>query len=106
MKKSYIILKDLKNELKSKFGNNILEVILFGSRAHGNHKKYSDYDILIVLNNKVDWKDEREISNTCYEIDLKYDIIIDEHLISKKELNTIRGQQPIFLTAIKKGVYA
>ena len=106
MKNNINILKDLKTVLKSRFGDNISDVILFGSRATGNPKKYSDYDILIVLNNKADWKYEREISNICYQIELKYDIIADEHLISKTELKSIRGQQPIFLTAIEKGVYA
>ena len=33
-------------------------------------------------------------------------IIIDAHLISLKELKTIRGKQPIFKKTIKTGVYA
>jgi hypothetical protein len=39
-------------------------------------------------------------------MDLKYDIIIDVHLISQSELKTIKGKQPIFTKAIQTGLYA
>jgi len=81
-------------------------VILFGSRAAHNSSEISDYDILIVLNSKYNWKLKSEIIDLCYDIDLKYDIIIDPHIISVLELNELRGRQPIFSKAIKSGVYA
>jgi len=37
------------------------------------------------------------------EIQLK---MLDVHIISNNELKTIRGKQPIFVNAIKSGVYA
>lgn len=50
--------------------------------------------------------DENRILDICYEIDLKYDIIIDAHLLSEKELESIRGRQPVYITALKNGIYA
>jgi uncharacterized protein len=102
-----IILSDLKQNLKNQLGNNLNNLILFGSHAKGNANDYSDYDILVVLNDKYTWKDEKRISDTCYSIDLKYDIFTDIHIISSYELNyTIRGKEPLFINAIKNGVYA
>jgi len=66
----------------------------------------SDYDILIVVKNRTDWKLERQISDICYEIDLKYNIITDTHILSEDELNKPRGRQPIFVNAINKGYHA
>ncbi len=100
------ILSDLIALLSSKLSDNLQDIVLFGSRSVGNHQKDSDYDILIVLKQKVDWKKEREISDWCYEIDLKYNIITDAHIISQNELSTLRGKQPIFANAISKGVHA
>jgi predicted nucleotidyltransferase len=100
------ILTAVSDLLKTKLSDNLKEVVLFGSRASGKPHQNSDFDILIVLKNKLDWKQEREISDLCYEIDLKYNIITDTHIISEAELATLRGKQPIFVNAIEKGFHA
>jgi len=100
------ILNDLKKELKSRFGDKIKDVILFGSHASGGANEYSDYDILIILNSDYDAKFEDQVIDTCYDIDLKYDILTDTHILSKNELNTLRGRQPVFTNAMKNGIYA
>jgi len=101
-----LVLNDLSNLLRNRFGDNLRDVVLFGSQANGTAHKDSDYDFLIVLKEKVDWKIEGEISDLCYEIDLKYDIITDIHILSEVELSTIRGRQPIFVDALANGLYA
>ncbi len=101
-----LIIKDLKKHLQKQFGDNIKDVILFGSHASNKFTNDSDYDILILLKNRPDWKLKRLISDYCYNIDLKYNIITDIHIISDPELNTLRGKQPIFYDAIHKGIHA
>ncbi len=57
------------------------EIILFGSRALGKEKSYSDYDILVIL--KIEEIDKSLISKwqiqirkTCAKADLDVDILI------------------------------
>lgn len=100
------ILSELKVLLKSRFSENLRDVVLFGSQVSKRQHKDSDYDILIVLKNKIDWREEREISDLCYNIELKYNIITDTHIISEPELSTLRGKQPLFINALEKGIYA
>lgn len=100
------IIKELKKSLQQHYSSDVQNVILFGSQLHNNTSKNSDYDILIVLKNKYTYKDEDQILNLCYDIDMKHDIFIDVHLLSQNELNTERGQQPIYINAINNGVYA
>ncbi|MEI6748727.1 MAG: nucleotidyltransferase domain-containing protein [Bacteroidota bacterium] len=100
------ILTELTDLLRTRLSDNLKDVVLFGSRADGKSNSGSDYDILIVLKDKADWKKEREISDLCYEIELKYNIITDTHIISEPEFSTLRGKQPIFLNALEKGYHA
>lgn len=106
MGKTQQILSDLKSLLSSKLGNNLKEIILFGSQAYGGATEDSDYDFLIILEETPDWKLKRKISEYCYELDLKYDTFLDIQVLGKKELETLRGSQPIFQMALKKGIYA
>lgn len=99
------ILKDLKNYLQKTYMDSVKNVILFGSQAYGKPTENSDYDILIVLEKDYNARDENKIYDLCYDMNLKYNIIIDAHLISEKELNTIKGKQLIFSKAIKSGIY-
>lgn len=101
-----VILRDLKDNLQIQYQDSLKNVILFGSQANDKAHSDSDYDILILLDSDYSGKDENKILEICYEIDLKYNIIIDAHLLSLKELSTIRGKQPIFVNAINSGIYA
>jgi predicted nucleotidyltransferase len=55
------ILSDLKNYLLINYGASVKDVILFGSQAHGEAKEYSDFDILIILDQDYTGKDENQI---------------------------------------------
>ena len=101
-----IVLKDLSHLLRSRFSDDLKDIVLFGSQAYGKAHKDSDYDILVILKQKADWKTEREISDMCYEINLKYNIITDTHVIGESELSTLRGKQPIYVNAIARGLHA
>ncbi len=100
------ILSDLKEYLIQNYYGSINEIVLFGSHARGQSTEDSDYDILIVLDNDYSTKDENIILDLCYDINLKYNILIDVHLLSKSELKSIRGKQPIFVNALKSGIHA
>ena len=105
MKNKIQIIQQLKKALKSKYGDRIKDVILFGSQASGTAAEHSDYDVLIIARAKPDWRFEREISDICYGIELEHDIFIDTLVISETELDTIRGKQPIYQNALKMGIY-
>jgi uncharacterized protein len=106
MQEHHKIITELKNRLQQVYGSKLGQVILFGSRALAEAEPCSDFDILVVLEEEYTNKDEDKILDICYDLDLKYNILIDMHLISERELTTIRGKQPIFANAFKKGIYA
>lgn len=106
MNKKENILRDLKNHLCQHFSDEILEVILFGSQAVNKENAGSDFDVLVILKSKYDWKIKEMIIDLCYDINLKYDIIIDVHILAKEEMNELRGKQPVYLNAIQKGIRA
>jgi predicted nucleotidyltransferase len=106
MSNNHKILADLKKLLKKNFGNLIKEVILFGSQSNNTNNNYSDYDILLIVNEKFDFRKENEIFDVCYEINLNYNILIDLHILAVDELDKPRGKQPIFTKAIEEGLYA
>jgi predicted nucleotidyltransferase len=95
---------ELKELLMQRFPDDIEKVILYGSRVTGEARKYSDYDILIILKNDYDWKFRDRIYDATYAIDLKHDIVTDMKFISTRDLNTIKGKQPFIQDALECGV--
>ena len=102
-----LVITELKRVLVSQFGDNIKDVILFGSQASGNSKEDSDYDILILLANDYDWKYQNLVFDKAFDVGLKYQVLFDLHLLSVNEKNnTLRGKEPIFVNALQKGIHA
>ncbi len=52
------ILVRLKRELVALYGPRLKQVLLYGSRARGDFREDSDYDVLIVLEEPFHWWDE------------------------------------------------
>ena len=65
------IAREYSTKVRAALGDRVRDIILFGSRARGEQKKYSDYDVLIVVD-----KRDREIVKTIRKIAVD---ILDEH---------------------------
>jgi predicted nucleotidyltransferase len=102
-----VIITELKRVLVSQFGDNIIDVILFGSQASGKSTEDSDYDILILVANDYNWKYQNLLFDKAFDVGLKYQVLFDLHLLSVNEKNNLlRGKEPIFINAMEKGIYA
>jgi len=53
----------------------VAKVILFGSKAHGDHNEHSDIDLLVVASKLLHWKEEKAIIGAFFDIGMKYDVI-------------------------------
>lgn len=66
-------LGELKQRLLKKFSD--VEIILYGSKVRGTSQEFSDIDLLIILNCKVNRKLKEEITKITYELELKHDVV-------------------------------
>lgn len=98
------IAKEIKQRLLQNFGDEINKVVLFGSQSRGTAADDSDYDILVVLEHEYDWRTRRQISHSCYDVDLEYDVLTDVKVISIDELHSAKGRQPFVINALKEGI--
>ncbi len=61
------------------------DIIFYGSRVRGEERKYSDWDFLILVDQKVDRNLTIKIRNCMYEIELETDEILSTIIRSKQD---------------------
>jgi predicted nucleotidyltransferase len=66
---------------------NIKSIILFGSRARGDFKNNSDWDLLIIVENRLSIKEKRELSKKIRTVLANLNIPSDVIIKSKIEIN-------------------
>ena len=85
-----------------KFQSHLKKIILFGSRARGNFYEGSDYDFLIVLDERKKVY-ENILLNIGVDFLNKYDILIGDIIYDEKEWES-RKRFPIGLNILKEGI--
>lgn len=81
------------------------EVILFGSRARGDAKKDSDWDILILVDKpKVTFKEKQIFWHKLYDVELETEQSFMTFVRSKNEWNTKHSVTPLYKNIQKEGV--
>lgn len=99
------IIGEIKNRLQDLYGEDLKDIIIYGSYARGEATKGSDIDIVVVLKEVKDIFEERDhILDCIYELNLKYDIVIS---IIPIEENRYKERESPFIKNIKKeGIHA
>jgi len=98
------IARSVKNQLNRKLGNNLVSVILYGSRAEGTAKKDSDLDLFLLMRKKPRYGSHQDdaivdVANKGLE---KYNIQISPVVYS---ITSYRKQNNLsFIKAVNKGV--
>jgi predicted nucleotidyltransferase len=93
------ILQELMDSCKKIIGKNLKAIVLFGSRASGTAKKYSDFDVLIIADDlPQDWRQRDAII-----LDLDRHGIFDLLLYTGEELeNAINAANPLIMSVFDR----
>jgi len=87
------IAKKIITEEIERFGLNVIKIILFGSRARGNFKKYSDWDLLVLVDKDIQPHQKREMTGEIYRLLAKledsYELIIKSQSSFEKKKHLI-----------------
>jgi predicted nucleotidyltransferase len=82
-KREELAIEEAARTLKSQFP--VEEIILFGSKARGNHDAFSDIDLLLVTTEPLHWKGEKAIVEILFDIGMTHDVIFTPLFVSKEE---------------------
>ncbi|RPH34048.1 MAG: nucleotidyltransferase domain-containing protein [Bacteroidales bacterium] len=81
------------------------EAFLFGSRARGDNRKDSDWDIIILIDsNKVTNEIEDSFRDELYNIELESGQIISTFIYSKIYWKTSLVYSPLYKSVNKEGI--
>lgn len=81
------------------------EIYLYGSRARGDAKKASDWDLLILLNtNTVSFEYETKIMDDFYNIELETGEVITPLVYSKSDWLNHHSVTPLYENIEKEGI--
>ena len=80
------------------------EIILYGSRARGDDRPDSDWDILILTDYPVDLEKERKFRNNLYDLELETGESFSLFIYSKSDWTTKQRITPFYHNVIQEGV--
>lgn len=80
------------------------EIILYGSRARGDERTDSDWDILVLTNYPIDVETERKFRNKLYDLELFSGESISFFLYSKNEWETKHRISPFYNNVTQEGI--
>lgn len=80
------------------------EVILYGSRARGDEREYSDWDILILTDYPADLAIEGKFRDKLYDLELETGESFSVFAYSKDEWYTRQKSSPFFTNVTREGV--
>ena len=80
------------------------EVILYGSRARGDERHDSDWDILVLTDYSVDLITERKFRNKLYDLELETGEPLSIFVYSKNDWQTKQRITPFYENVTQEGV--
>jgi hypothetical protein len=89
----------VKTILQEKFRDLIYQIYCYGSRTT-KQTQDTDFDLLIITTQKIDWRIEDEISSVIFSYGVDNDILFDTKYFSKEEFEITYSFMP-FIKEVK-----
>jgi predicted nucleotidyltransferase len=82
----------------------VADVVLYGSRARGDSREDSDWDVLVLTNYPVDLKKESEFRDNLYELELETGEPFSVFVYSKNDWKTKYHFSSFYHNVIEEGI--
>lgn len=100
--KAQIGVMSLARWLRERFGDDLVEVILFGSTARGQAEADSDIDLLLLFKRPLTENERREISEYRYNLDLENGTVTQLVIETEEAWNDAVNQVTLFWQEIQR----
>ena len=99
------LIKETVVEVCRELGIGLEEVILFGSRARGDFRKDSDWDILIITERELEWRKRLRLSGEVRKRLAKRGMPVDVLIISREKLERLKNDPGyVYRYALSEGI--
>jgi predicted nucleotidyltransferase len=80
------------------------KIILFGSRARGDERPDSDWDIIILIDSKADIDTEKIFRHKLFDLELETGVAISTFVYNKYEWNSKYRITPLYKNVSREGI--
>ena len=94
---TFDLTHDFAEALAERLGDNLVQVALFGSRARGDARWRSDYDLMVVLRN-ASWESKDAVHRLAATLELEheYNIDLSINILDRERFEQLRRSSPGF----------
>ena len=100
-KRIHEIVRELKGRISNRY--KLHEIRIFGSTARGDRRLDSDIDVFVRLSH-VTRQIEEDLFDIAYELELKYDCLIDLIVFSDEALKGRYAGTPLYHEVLSEGM--
>lgn len=99
------IMKAMVDCYKNVYGNNIVDIVLYGSYARGDYNENSDIDIVaLVHGTRIELQEKlKEVWDKSAELGLENDIIVSSGVIPYDEFEKYQHTLPYYRNIMQEG---
>ena len=101
-RKTFIIAQLIKRNIAEIDPN--AQIILYGSRARGNERTDSDWDLLLLTDYPMDINKEREFRNHLYELEIETGEPFSLFAYSRSEWESKQYITPYYTSVTNEGI--
>jgi len=87
--------------LQERYTNEVLRVLLFGSKVRGDFDEESDLDLFVVVKSN-DWRFHQEVSHLALAPMLEHDIVISTLTVGQDHYNRLRKLRTSFYRNLQR----
>ena len=80
------------------------DIILYGSRARGDERPDSDWDILILVNSKADLEKEKVFRHNLFDVELELGEAVSTTVYNKQEWNSKYWMTSLYKNISNEGI--
>ena len=100
------ILKKIVQIYRSVYGEQLVQVILYGSYARGDYDSDSDIDIVAIVHGdrKILQEQLKKVWDSSCELELEYETILSPTVIPYEEFQRYQKELPYYRNIAQEGV--